>query len=51
MAIAFKQPPLVDFDDLYKRAEQIQAKLGLPARTWVDGLHKWMSNDEEHVQG
>jgi spermidine synthase len=51
VAIAFKRSPSVDFDDLYKRAEQIQAMLGLPARTWVDGLHKWMSNDEEPVQG
>lgn len=51
VAIAFKQAPSVDFDDLYKRAEQIHAMFGLPAHTWVDGLHTWMSHDEEQAQG
>lgn len=45
VAIAFKQPPSVDFDDLYARAAEIQATLGLPAQTWVAGLHSWMSQD------
>lgn len=44
VAIAFKQPPSVDFDDLYARAKEIHATLGLPAETWVDGLHSWMSS-------
>ncbi|MGB3289690.1 MAG: spermidine synthase [Burkholderiaceae bacterium] len=44
VAIAFKQPPSVDFDDLYARAKEIRAALGLPAETWVDGLHGWMSS-------
>src|SRR3546814_18980313 len=45
VAIAFKQSPSVDFDDLYARAKEIHATLGLPAETWVDGLHSWMSQD------
>ncbi|GAB2885221.1 hypothetical protein GCM10027278_01790 [Paralcaligenes ginsengisoli] len=48
VAIAFKQPPSVDFDDLYARAVEIHATLGLPAETWVTGLHGWMSQDMEH---
>lgn len=51
VAIAFKQAPSVDFHDLYNRAEQIHARLGLPAHTWVDGLHEWMSHDQEPIQG
>ncbi|WP_017524181.1 rRNA adenine N-6-methyltransferase family protein [Pusillimonas noertemannii] len=47
VAIAFKQSPSVDFDALYERAARIQATLGLPAETWVDGLHSWMSHDTE----
>lgn len=49
VAIAFKQSPSVDFDELYKRAGQIHAALGLPAETWVDGLQTWMSPDESTV--
>ncbi|QIM71282.1 spermidine synthase [Bordetella trematum] len=44
VAIAFKQSPSVDFDDLFARAAEIQAMLGLPAQSWVDGLHRWMSS-------
>lgn len=51
VAIAFKQAPSVDFDDLYKRAEHIHAKLGLPAHTWVDGLREWMSDDAQPAHG
>lgn len=47
VAIAFKQSPSVDFDDLYARAAEIRATLGLPAETWVEGLHSWMSHDTE----
>ncbi len=47
VAIAFKRSPSVDFDDLYVRAKEIHATLGLPAETWVAGLHSWMSHDTE----
>jgi len=47
VAIAFKQSPSADFDELYVRAAEIHATLGLPAQTWVTGLHKWMSYDTE----
>ncbi len=49
VAIAFKQAPSVDFDELYERAQEIHAISGLPARTWVDGLYKWMAHDEEQL--
>jgi len=42
VAIAFKQPPSVDFGDLYVRADEIEETLALPARTWVEGLQEWM---------
>jgi len=42
VAIAFKKPPSIDFDDLYARAAEILAKTGLPAESWVEGLHAWM---------
>lgn len=48
VAIAFKQSPSVDFDDLYARAEEIRTTLGLAAETWVAGLHSWMSHDIEN---
>lgn len=44
VAIAFKRSPSVDFDELYKRAEEIHATYGLPAKTWVDGLYSWMGD-------
>lgn len=43
VAIAFKRAPSIDFDELYARAAQISATLGLPAKTWVDGLYAWMN--------
>ena len=46
VAIAFKQPPSVDFDHLYQRAREIHARTGLQASTWVNGLYKWMAGDE-----
>jgi spermidine synthase len=42
VAIAFKRAPVVDFDELYARAAQIQETMFLPASTWVEGLHAWM---------
>lgn len=47
VAIAFKQAPSVDFDDLLKRAGQIRATLSLPADNWVEGLYEWMGQDAE----
>lgn len=46
VAIAFKQAPQIDFDELYERAERIRSRLGLDdARNWVDGLYAWMEQD------
>lgn len=42
VAIGFKSAPVLDFSELYERAEQISQKLALPAHTWVDGLYSWM---------
>lgn len=42
VAIAFKGDMIIDFDDLYQRAAEIEQTTGLPANTWVDGLYKWM---------
>lgn len=47
VAIAFKRSPSVDFEDLLARAAEIQAMLGLPAQSWVDGLHRWMSSETD----
>lgn len=45
VAIAFKQPPSIDFDALYARAEDVSAAFGLHAQSWVTGLYSWMSQD------
>lgn len=45
VAIAFKAAPVLDFDELYARAERISQRLGLPAHTWVDGLYSWMERN------
>lgn len=45
IAIAFKSPPSVDFDQLYERATQLTVTYGLDAANWVDGLEKWMQGD------
>lgn len=45
VAIGFKAPPSIDFSDLYKQAQSIHARLGLPAESWVDGLQSWMQDD------
>lgn len=45
VAIAFKNPPSVDFDLLYEHATQITMAYGLPASEWVDGLEQWMQGD------
>lgn len=42
VAIAFKEPPSVEFEALYERADQISAAYGLNARSWVAGLEEWM---------
>lgn len=42
VAIAFKQAPSVDFDQLSLRASDIQRAMKLPADTWVHGLQLWM---------
>ncbi len=51
VAIAFKRAPSVDFEKLYQRAEEIRVSLGLPAKSWVDGLHAWMSEGEAAPPG
>lgn len=45
VAIAFKQAPSVDFDQLELRASDIQRAMKLPANTWVDGLQRWMQGE------
>lgn len=45
VAIAFKNPPAVDFEDLYNRATQITMAYGLDAANWVEGLEQWMQGD------
>jgi len=42
IAIAFKQAPEVEFDDLYKRAARIESQYQLPATLWVRALEDWM---------
>lgn len=44
VAIGFKSAPVLDFDELYARAQDISQRLGLPAPSWVDGLYTWMEN-------
>ncbi len=44
VAIGFRQAPVLEFDDLYRRATKIEQTLALPASTWVDGLYKWMQH-------
>lgn len=38
VAIAFKERLKLDFDVLYRRAEEITTQTKLPAKAWVDGL-------------
>ncbi|WP_341667794.1 spermine/spermidine synthase domain-containing protein [Alcaligenes sp. SDU_A2] len=46
VAIAFNEAPQIDFDELYERADRIQAQWDLfDARRWVDGLYAWMEQD------
>ena len=46
VALAFVEPPQIDFEELYERADQIQATLGLAdGEEWVDGLYAWMDQD------
>jgi len=45
VAIGFRRAPVLDFDELYARAERVSLRLGLPAHTWVDGLYSWMARN------
>lgn len=45
IVIAFKRAPVLDFSILYERAAAIKAATKLPAKTWVDGLKVWMSEE------
>ncbi|MGO3891013.1 MAG: spermidine synthase [Paenalcaligenes sp.] len=45
IAIAFKNPPQIEFEKLYQDASILEAQLGLPARDWVDDLLEWMQAD------
>lgn len=45
VAIAFKQAPAVDFDDLFERATAIRLAYKLPAAKWVNGLKAWMAEN------
>ncbi len=45
IVIAFKKAPSLDFSVLYERAAAIKATTKLPAKTWVDGLKVWMSEE------
>ncbi|MFZ6639356.1 spermidine synthase [Undibacterium sp. TC4M20W] len=45
VAIAFKQAPAVDFEDLYERAKAIRLACKLPAAKWVNGLKAWMAEN------
>ncbi|TEA79336.1 spermidine synthase [Allopusillimonas ginsengisoli] len=47
VAIAFKQPPSVDFSVLSRRAQRIRKEYGLPAESWVDGLQAWMQGVDQ----
>ncbi|MFZ6773815.1 spermidine synthase [Undibacterium sp. SXout7W] len=42
VVIAFKAAPVVDFEVLYTRANEIRLKMKLPAAKWVNGLKEWM---------
>ena len=45
-AIAFKSSPQTDFSVLYDRAGEIKGRLNLPAKSWVEGLKKWMRDQQ-----
>lgn len=45
VAIGFKAAPVLDFDELYARADRVSQRLGLPAQKWVDGLYSWMERN------
>src|SRR5699024_11176756 len=42
VAIGFKSAPVLDFDELYQRANAVAQRFDLPASGWVDGLYAWM---------
>ena len=43
IVIGFKNAPEIDFSVLYTRAAQIKKEYNLPAKTWVNGLKVWMT--------
>lgn len=43
VALAFKQAPMLDFTELYARAEIIHSESKLPAKSWVNGLKACVS--------
>lgn len=45
VVIAFKKAPVLDFATLYERAAAIKAATKLPAKSWVDGLKVWMTEE------
>ncbi|MGG4605542.1 spermidine synthase [Paenalcaligenes sp. Me131] len=45
IAIAFKNAPQIEFEQLYQKAAILEARLGLPAGDWVDDLVDWMQGD------
>ena len=42
VVIGFKNSPLIDFSTLNQRAADMRQGMGLPAKSWVNGLKEWM---------
>ncbi len=42
VVIGFKCSPAIDFSTLNQRAAAIRQEMGLPAKSWVNGLKEWM---------
>jgi hypothetical protein len=43
VAIAFNTTPEIDIPALYERAAQIAAATRMPAKSWVNGIKAWQS--------
>ena len=43
VAIAFNTTPDIDIAALYERAAQITAATRMPAKSWVNGIKAWQS--------
>ncbi|GGC09474.1 hypothetical protein GCM10007205_18290 [Oxalicibacterium flavum] len=43
IAIAFNRTPTLDFPALYERAAQIKEATRLPAKSWVNGIKSWQT--------